>query len=416
MQSQAASLRERFLSTRGLTLEITAPLETEDFVIQSMPDVSPPKWHLGHTTWFFEYLILLPFQTRRKPFFPEGSVLFNSYYEGLGSRVARPSRGHLSRPTVQTIIEYRNAITEGVLELLEGGPDREDDRAEVHNRIEIGIQHEQQHQELLLTDIKHILWQNVPRPVYMPPVQSETASAEALSFSAFDGGLVEFGAEEGFSYDNERPRHRFYCQPFEIGNRLVTNGEYLAFMEDGAYRDFRHWLSDGWDLVRSSGWDSPLYWENRDGEWWEFTLHGNQQVVLDAAVTHLSFHEAWAFAKWSGCRLPTEYEWELAAGRIPRTAAENLLGRGRLHPAVATSGQTQMFGDCWEWTSSAYLPYPGFESMRGPLEEYNGKFMNDRRVLRGGSCVTPADHIRLTYRNFFQGDKRWQFSGLRMAR
>jgi len=411
-------LTDRFVKTRRLTEEIVAPLETEDFVVQSMPDTSPPKWHLGHTTWFFEYMVLLPFDGG-SPFIPEASQLFNSYYEAMGSRVARPSRGHLSRPTVQKILEYRQAITERTVALLDRIHKNEID-PDLVERIEIGIQHEQQHQELLLTDIKHLLWQNYPAPVYRPGAPSDASrpGSAGLSFTAFAGGLYEFGVvDSGFSYDNERPEHRQYIQDFKLANRLVTNQEFLEFMNDGAYRNYRLWLSDGWDLVRAQNWNAPLYWENRDGQWWEYTLHGHRPLALHAPVTHVSFHEAWAFAQWRGHRLPTEYEWEFAARHTPRLPQEeNLFGSGALHPGAASkTSMTQLFGDCWEWTSSAYLPYPGFKALRGMLEEYNGKFMNDQRVLRGGSCATPRGHIRATYRNFFQGDKRWQFSGIRLA-
>ncbi len=413
------ALVDRFVKTRRLTEEIVTQLETEDFVVQSMPDTSPPKWHLGHTTWFFEYLVLLPYLEKYSPFFSQGSHLFNSYYEVLGARVARTSRGILSRPTVRDIRNYRASVTERIVALL----DRAGRRVEpqILERIEIGIHHEQQHQELLLTDIKHILWQNVPAPAYAPAQASDSppgAAARDLSFTGFEAGLLEFGAVGGFSYDNERPRHRYYLENFEFANRLITNQEYLEFMNDGGYRDYRHWLSDGWDALRGQGWQAPLYWENRDGQWWQYTLRGMEPLDLNAPVTHVSFYEASAFAKWHKCRLPSEYEWELAAEATPRTDMENLLDTGSLHPAAASAshGVQQLFGDCWEWTSSAYLPYPGFESMRAELEEYNGKFMNDQRVLRGGSCVTPAEHIRPTYRNFFQGDKRWQFSGIRLVR
>lgn len=415
------SLKQRFLKTRELTENIVAPLENEDLVIQSMPDVSPPKWHLGHTTWFFEYLVLLPYLEEYTPFFSEGSRLFNSYYEVLGSRVARPSRGLLSRPTVRDIHNYRASVTEKIVTFL----DRAEQRGEpqILERIEIGIHHEQQHQELLLTDIKHILWQNFPAPAYVtkPPSESPPglAAAREMSFIPFEGGLREFGADgEGLSYDNEGPRHRFYLEAFELADRLVTNQEFLEFINDGGYRDYRYWLSDGWDALRGQGWQAPPYWENRDGQLCQYTLRGMEPLDLHAPVTHVSFYEASAFAKWRKCRLPSEYEWELAALSTPRAEMENFLDTGRLHPTGASPkhGMQQLFGDCWEWTSSAYLPYPGFESMRGELEEYNGKFMNDQRVLRGGSCVTPGDHIRATYRNFFQGDKRWQFSGIRLAR
>lgn len=412
-ESTVAELTRRFEQIRRRTESIVAHLEVEDLVVQSMPDVSPAKWHLGHTTWFFDEFILAPFAPDYRSFLPNSSRVFNSYYESAGERIARPSRGNLSRPTVGEILAYRKNVTESISALLHGVEHQKDARL-ILERLEIGMNHEQQHQELLYTDLKFNLYQNVTRPAYARG-SNQASRSSPLAWQGVSGGLVEIGAAGGFAYDNEMPRHKVYVEDFEVSDRLITNAEYLEFMQDGGYSDFRHWLSDGWDLVRAGLWKSPLYWERPEGQWQEYTLRGMQCLDLHSPVTHISFHEAQAFAAWSGHRLLTEFEWEHAA--LLSNPDGNFLESDLLHPCGNSgSGLRQMLGDVWEWTSSAYLPYPRFEPLSGALGEYNGKFMNDQRVLRGGSCVTPRSHIRLSYRNFFQGDKRWQFSGIRLAR
>ncbi|MCE9599627.1 MAG: ergothioneine biosynthesis protein EgtB [Spirochaetia bacterium] len=406
-----AMLADRFAAVRRLSESIVESLETEDLTIQAMADVSPPKWHLGHTTWFFDEFVLAPF-TRYEPFLSGSSQIFNSYYESVGSRVARVARGHLSRPTVREILEYRRRVTEGVLELLQKPIDANTES--ILTRIEIGIHHEQQHQELLYTDLKYNLFQNYNPPGYTTLKQTQ-GQVSSMNWQSISGGVVEIGARSGFAYDNECPAHRVFLEDFSLADRLVTNSEFLAFMEEGGYAKFQYWLSDGWDLVKKNEWDAPLYWIKKNGDWFEYTLGGFRPLELNAPVTHVSFHEANAFAAWSDARLPTEFEWEHASSMAGVIA--NFLDTGKLHPQIASGqGIRQMFGDVWEWTSSAYLPYPGFQPLAGALGEYNGKFMNDQRVLRGGSCVTSSSPFRSTYRHLFQGDKRWQFTGIRLAR
>lgn len=424
-QSETETIARRFALTRHQTEQITAHLEIEDLVIQSMPDVSPAKWHLGHTTWFFDEFILAPFTKSYKPFLVQSSRIYNSYYETVGDRVPRQSRGHLSRPTVKEVMRYRHSVTEGILELIHNiDHDHDDLRREILNRIEIGIHHEQQHQELLYTDLKFNLFQNINAPAYLPGdlVRNDPLSSSEISWVDYSGGLTDIGAREGFFYDNEAPLHKVFLQDFRLAQRLITNGEYLEFINASGYDDFRHWLSDGWDKVQANQWKHPLYWENRDGQWFEYTLSGWHPIELDFPVTHVSFYEASAYASWSGQRLPTEFELEFAAKQIisDEGITGNFLDSGLLHPTAAIARNSskrpsQLFGDVWEWTSSAYLPYPGFTPLSGALGEYNGKFMNNQRVLRGGSCVTSQSHIRHTYRNFFQGDKKWQFTGIRLA-
>ncbi len=439
--ADAPSLLAEFRSVRATTRSICAPLETEDFVIQAMADVSPPRWHLAHVTWFFEIFILKEFDRAYRLFNERYPFLFNSYYEHAGERWTRNRRGLLSRPTVREIFAYRAYVDEHVHALL-GRLDAEPPavRAEVIRRLTIGLQHEQQHQELLFMDIKYNFSINPLFPAYLPAEdargQAEGVGATpanlagANPFVPFDAGLYEVGVDAdqagAFAYDNETPRHKVYLNAFELARRPVSNGEYLAFVTDGGYGDFRHWLSDGWSLVQTAAWRAPLYWHRLDDAWFEFTLHGLLPLDPRAPVCHLSFFEADAFARWAGARLPTEFEWEIAAAgqAEPAIAAGNLLdaGRGDFRPlpvpdgATAGPGPLALFGDVWEWTVSAYLPYPKFRPLPGALGEYNGKFMNDQRVLRGGSCVTERAHIRPTYRNYFQSDKRWAFSGLRTAR
>jgi ergothioneine biosynthesis protein EgtB len=417
---QAASAGEEsrdwpagYQHVRACSETLAAPLEVEDQCIQTIPEVSPTKWHLAHVSWFFETFLLEPFLPGYRLFHPRFGYLFNSYYYGVGGMHPRPRRGLLSRPTLAEVIAYRRHVDEHMARLLAQAahPRRE----EILLRCEVGMHHEQQHQELLLTDIKHVLAANPLRPAYaeLPRLQG---TAAPLQWHEFAGGLVETGATgEGFAYDNERPRHPVYLQPFRLASRPVSNGEYLAFVEDGGYRQAGHWLADGWATLGREGWQAPLYWERHDDGWYEMTLGGLRPLDTAAPVAHLSYYEADAYARWAGCRLPTEAEWETAAQGV--AVAGNLAGRGCLQPmpAVEAGGLQQLYGDVWEWTQSPYAPYPGFQPLSGALGEYNGKFMCAQFVLRGGSCATPDDHVRATYRNFFYPHDRWQFSGLRLA-
>jgi ergothioneine biosynthesis protein EgtB len=412
-----------------VTEGIAAPLAPEDCVVQTMADVSPTKWHLAHVSWFFETFVVEPHLAGYRPLNPQYAYLFNSYYVQAGERHCRDRRGYISRPTVEEIYEYRAYVDEHVAELLETAG--EATLEFVAPLIEIGLNHEQQHQELMLTDIKHVFSVNPLRPAYRdrPP---ETAPAAPLAWVPFDGGLHEIGHDgSGFNYDNETPRHRHYLEPYRLADRLVTNGEYLAFMEDGGYERAELWLSEGFATATEGGWSEPFYWEKRDGHWWIFTLAGMREVDENEPVCHVSYFEADAYARWAGVRLPTEQEWEVAARELPIRG--NTFESGRLHPAPAggasdaatspigspagerPSPLLQMYGDLWEWTRSQYSPYPGYRPLAGTLGEYNGKFMCNQFVLRGGSCATSASHIRPTYRNFFVPDATWQFMGIRLA-
>ena len=378
-------------------------------MVQSMPDVSPAKWHLAHTTWFFEQFVLLPFLEGYRVFNEDYHYLFNSYYQSAGSLYPRPRRGLLSRPLVREIRAYREHVEAAVTRLLE-----QDEREEPLQRTRLGLNHEQQHQELLLTDIKHVFSCNPLGPAVIPNLPEPMPEAlQSLQFEAYPGGEFRIGhSGDGFCFDNETPRHRVLLQPYELANRLVTNGDYREFIDEGGYRDHRLWLSDGWDAVREHAWESPLYWDAECER--EFTLGGWREINPDAPVTHVSFYEADAFARWRGARLPTEQEWErAAAGQALRG---NLMQTGLWHPAPAPQGEKQFYGDCWEWTASPYAPYPGFKPLAGSLGEYNGKFMCNQMSVRGGSCVTADDHIRPSYRSFFYPEARWQFLGIRLAR
>ena len=383
--------------------------------MQTMPDVSPPKWHLAHTSWFFETFLLKRFSSDYTEFHPLYNYLFNSYYEAVGARYPRPQRGLLSRPTVAEIYAYREHVDRAMERLFGGSDETPSEAAEL---ITLGLNHEQQHQELLLTDLKYNLGQNPLRPVYQPRQEASGARGAApLDWLEFPGGLVEIGHEgPGFCFDNERPRHKVYLEPYRLASRLTTNGEYLEFIEAGGYQQPRHWLSDGWATVQAEGWQAPLYWEKSGRDWSVFTLHGLEPLDEDEPVCHLSYYEADAFATWAGRSLPTEAEWEAAAAGRPIEG--NLFESGALHPRppqTAGVGLAQLYGDVWEWTSSAYSPYPGFRPAAGAVGEYNGKFMCNQLVLRGGSCATSGDHLRPTYRNFFPTNARWQFSGVRLA-
>ncbi len=423
-----AGAAERFASVRRRTLELCAPLTPEDMMVQSCPEASPAKWHLAHTTWFFESFILREFLPGYRLFHPDFPWLFNSYYETFSQFPEKRLRSSFSRPGLEEILHYRQHVDEAVERLLEGDPPV-DAPAEALRRVVLGAHHEEQHQELLLTDILHAFFTNPLRPAYREPGSEGTGDQanepagdrRPLAFQEYEGGLREAGfAGEGFCFDNELPRHRVWLEPYALATRLVTCGEYAEFMADGGYRRANLWLSDGWAAVKENGWRAPLYWTEEDGGWTVFTLRGNRRLeqIANAPVSQVSFYEADAYARWAGHRLPTEFEWEAAAEGTP--VEGNLLDSGNLMPMPAASlvqnqGPTQ-WGDCWEWTSSSYLGYPGFRSLPGTLGEYNGKFMSGQMVLRGGSCVTPAAHIRASYRNFFAPGTRWQFSGIRLAK
>ena len=433
---RAEQLLERYRAVRNFTARLCRDLEPEDYVVQSMPDVSPTKWHLAHTSWFFETFIVKVWMPRYRPEVPQYAYLFNSYYNAAGNMHRRDLRGLISRPTVAETYRFRESIDHCVGQLL-----AEADEATL-NEIEpiliLGLNHEQQHQELLLTDIKHVLAQNPLYPVFAvagidDPGRGENGDAPKGTgstipattpqrFIEFDEVIAMIGHDgAGFSYDNESPQHRALVPRFSLANRLITNGEYLEFMEAGGYTRPEFWLSLGWTTVNdpaSGGWRAPLYWVERDGEWWNFTLSGFRRVNESEPVTHVSYFEADAYANWAGARLPTEFEWERAAAPMP--IAGNFVDDERFHPTPAPGSDNgalqQIFGDAWEWTRSAYLPYPGYRAGPGALGEYNGKFMCNQMVLRGGSCATSRNHVRLTYRNFFQPEKRWQFTGIRLAR
>ncbi len=412
-------LIDRFMKVRALTEELVKPLATEDFVVQTDDDVSPPKWHIGHVTWFFERVVLQEHLGNFKPYDERFHFVFNSYYESFGERVIRSRRGTLSRPTVLEVLDYRRAITERTSDFMRNVD--EQSWPEIARLIEIGINHEQQHQELFLMDIKHIFASNPLLPAYSQYSRNGIPTAKQGEQSlSFPGGLIEIGADgDDFAYDNEFPRHKTYIADFKLARNLVTCGEFLEFIEAGSYRDANLWLSDGWAAVKEQNWDAPLYWKKTDDGWKVWTLNGLKPLDPDEPVCHVSYFEASAFARWAGKRLPTEDEWEFAARQ---TESENRTGSfmddKTFHP-VARSKEgkrlNSMYGDVWEWTRSAYLPYPGYEQSRDPLGEYNGKFMNNQMVLCGGCCATPRDHFRPTYRNFFQSEKRWPFTGFRLA-
>ncbi len=410
--ADTVTLRAEFQRVRAATLALCAPLTIEDHVVQTMPDVSPPKWHLAHTTWFFDTFVLAEFEPGYRPVHPLYRTLFNSYYVAVGDRQPRPERGFLSRPTVAEIADYRRNVDARVVALLATHPDH----AEMRARVLLGLHHEQQHQELLLVDIKHILATNPLQPMYAPATPAPAAIAAPLRWREFPGGLYEFGhAGAGFAFDNESPRHPVYVAPFVLGQRCVTNGEWKEFIAAGGYTRPTLWLADGWAAATNQGWRAPLYWREIDNCWVEFTLGGLRPVRDEEPVVHISLFEADAFARWQEARLPTEFEWELAARTHP--VQGNFADSERFHPTVAAGdGITQMFGDVWELTRSDYAPYPGYRTPAGALGEYNGKFMCGQIVLRGGSCATPRSHMRATYRNFFYPHQRWNFQGLRLAR
>ncbi len=399
---------------RRTSLRCCEPLTIEDHSLQAMPDASPAKWHLAHTTWFFETFLLTEYLPGYRPFQTAFRSLFNSYYNAVGDRPLRALRHTLSRPTLDEVHAYRSYVDEAMARLLSREP-----TPEVNDLVTLGLNHEQQHQELILTDVKYGLALNPLRPAYRQLDDTESNLlnlAPALRWHSFPEGVYPVGSDGNeFAFDNETPRHSVYLAPFRMASRLVTNGEFIQFMVDDGYGTATLWLSDGWDCVRANQWRAPLYWEKRNGQWWHYTMDGMRPVSEDEPVSHVSFYEADAFARWVGERLPTEFEWEVASRSCEVTG--NFLDSDALRPQAAPDGDTltQMFGDVWEWTGSSYLPYPGFRTAAGAVGEYNGKFMSNQMVLRGGSCVTPQSHIRRTYRNFFPPHVRWQFMGIRLA-
>jgi ergothioneine biosynthesis protein EgtB len=399
-----------------MTEQLCAPLTIEDHVVQPEEFVSPPKWHLGHTTWFFETFILKNYGKNYKSFNEVYPYVFNSYYESIGDRVLRKRRGTLSRPSVEEVYTYRKHVNGLMPEIIASVSESEWQKFSF--LLELGLQHEQQHQELLVTDIKYIFFCSPFKPVYQAHSQSARATPLKNEYIKIAGGMYEIGYRgNSFCFDNEIPLHKVYVDDFTIRNTPITNGGYLAFMEDGGYKRFDLWLADGWDIVQRLGWQSPLYWEKMNGAWHEFTLAGMQKVDPNLPVCHISFYEADAFAKWSNERLLTEQEWEIAAQQLTKEPYDgNFLESRTYHPITSEgNGAQHLLGNAWEWTSSAYLPYPGYKPYDGALGEYNGKFMMNQMVLRGGSCATPQSHIRASYRNFFQPETRWQFSGIRLS-
>ena len=417
LEISSPSLQHQFQAVRDMTEALVGPLSAEDMMVQSCAEASPVKWHLAHTTWFFETFILRPYSRDYKPFHPDFEWLFNSYYKSLGGHPEKQVRSSFSRPSLEQIQEYRRHVEQGIMQLLNQGAS-----AEIHDRIELGMHHEQQHQELIATDIKHAFWSNPLQPVYGESRPARADDGTPQQWVAYAGGLVEIGNRgDRFGFDHEFSRHQVFLQPFRLASRPVTCAEYLRFMEDGGYERAEFWLSDGWDTIQSLGWQAPLYWKQKSsGSWEVFTLHGQESLddLRSTPVCHLSYYEADAYAHWAGCRLPTEFEWEYAAQNVP--IAGNLLDGGSLHPRatprdVHPHQPAQLFGDVWEWTRSPYVAYPGYKPAPGALGEYNGKFMCNQFVLRGGSVATPASHIRASYRNFFAPATRWQFSGIRLA-
>ena len=425
--SLAGVLRERYAVVRRRSVALCEPLTPEDMMVQSCPEASPAKWHLAHTAWFFESFVANLFLNGYRLFDKDFPWLFNSYYQTFAEFPDKRLRASFSRPGLSEVLAYREHVDAAIERLLEG-----DASEEALRRIELGLHHEEQHQELLLTDIKHALFVNPLQPAYRAADGVKQREEEAeMRFLPYDGGLVEIGQAGsgtaigdggGFCFDNERPRHRVWLEPFQLGSRLVTCGEFAEFMADGGYSRPELWLSAGWSTVKSEGWKAPLYWRERDGQWAVNSLRGRRSLeeIAESPVAHASYFEADAYARWAGKRLPTEAEWEVAASGVP--VEGNLLESGRMETAAFEAGvgsdqgaPGQMYGDCWEWTGSAYLGYPGFAPLDGSLGEYNGKFMSGQMVLRGGSCVTPRDHIRASYRNFFPPETRWQFSGIRLA-
>lgn len=411
-----SEILDRFFDVRSFTMELTEPLKTEDFIIQIVEHASPVKWHLAHTSWFFEAFFLEKAMCGYKTKHPQYGYLFNSYYLQTGEPHCRNKRGNLSRPTVQEVFDYRKYVNDHVRQFLETCSEEELEKWK--SVIEVGLNHEQQHQELLITDLKIMFAHNPLIPVYKNGQRVAGEPQPDLEWHAYDEGVYEIGHTGGeFGYDNEFPRHKTYIHDFKLANRLITNGEYLNFMNSGDYKDPKFWLDEGYAMVVEEGWNAPLYWEKRNGNWHHFTLNGLEPVDVNEPVTHVSYFEADAYARWAGCRLPTEFEWELASR--PLELEGNFVDKKSFHPAPSNPSETglqQMFGDVWQWTRSSYAAYPGYETFPGALGEYNGKFMCNQYVLRGGSCATSKSHYRKTYRNFFHAKFRWQFTGIRLAK
>ena len=410
------NLGQQFEAVRAFTEKITEPLEIEDYVVQVTENASPAKWHLAHTTWFFETFLLEKFLDDYSPVHPQYSYLFNSYYLQTGVPHCRARRGNISRPTVRQVFEYRESINCHVLDLIKNSTDKE--FAQYAPVIEIGIHHEQQHQELLMTDLKYMFAQNPLNIVYREKVRPRKNHIPEINWVSFEEGVYKIGHDgDGFGYDNEFPRHKTYIHDFELADRLVTNAEFIEFIEAGAYQEVEWWLDEGFSTIRDEGWNAPLYWKKEDAEWFHYTLSGREKIDPNEPVTHISYFEAEAYARWKGCRLPTEQEWEVASETVE--TEENFVDNDYLHPVALQENKNelkQMFGDVWQWTQSSYAPYPGYKPLPGALGEYNGKFMCNQYVLRGGSCATSESHFRKTYRNFFHADERWQFTGIRLAK
>jgi ergothioneine biosynthesis protein EgtB len=407
------SLIEQYKAIRLQTESLCSNLNPEDMVLQPITDVSPIKWHLGHTTWFFETFILQKYYPDYQVFHSSYNYLFNSYYESIGERILRSNRGNLSRPLVSEVLKYRKHVDQYLIELLTNTP-----IPEVLTFLELGLQHEQQHQELLVTDIKYILGHNPLFPAYIKnkKTKGKEGGYKKATYLEIPEGIYKTGySGKSFCYDNELPVHKSYINGFKIMDRLVANREYLEFIKDGGYTDFRHWHMEGWEIIKSQHWEAPLYWILKSGQWMEYTTEGLKDLSMHAPVTHISYYEAAAFASWQGKRLLTEQEWEAAVDHLKIDSQNgNFLENGVFQPQPAHDTY-QLFGDCWEWTNSSYLPYPGYRRAPGALGEYNGKFMINQMVLKGGSCVSPKAHIRASYRNFFHPDKRWQYTGIRLA-
>jgi len=409
---------EKYKRIRTQSIEICKPLAVEDFVAQPVIDVSPPKWHLGHTTWFFEALILENYIDDYKEYDQRYGFLFNSYYNTVGERVQRPNRGHMTRPTVEEIIHYREYVDDKMILFIEKMNSKIDNN--LAYILELGLQHEQQHQELLITDLKYILGLNPLFPVYKEFIEEDVEAVKMNdTYVVVEEGIYEVGyAGTAFCFDNELAKHKVYLNPFQFMDRLVTNEEYLEFIEDGGYSRFNFWLSEGWDWVKNQEIHAPLYWHKIDHKWYHYTLSGLEEIKLDDPVSHVSYFEADAFAGWKGKRLMAEAEWEVVSQRHEPgpNKNSNFADHGNFRPLPRKKGSFQLMGDLWEWTGSAYLPYPNFKTSEGAIGEYNGKFMVNQIVLKGGSCATPQDHIRSTYRNFFHPHLRWQFTGIRLAK
>jgi ergothioneine biosynthesis protein EgtB len=405
--------RDRYARIRAHSVNLAKPLSEEDCCVQSMPDASPAKWHLGHTTWFFETFVLEKYEESFVPFLPAFRVLFNSYYNGVGEKHPRPHRGLLTRPALHEIMLYRKKVNERMQRIFE----RLGDDAPFCTLVDLGLNHEQQHQELILTDIKNLLSLNPLKPAYREQEEEASPPASAIEWHAFDSGLVEVGhGGDGFGFDNETPRHKQFLNAYSLASRLVTNGEYLHFITDGGYDDPRLWLSEGWDWIEANRIAHPIYWERSDERWNEFNLGGSRALDPFAPAVHISYFEADAYARWAGARLPSEAEWEYAAAAVQATEDANQHDRLRPRPAGDATGLRQMFGEAWQWTQSSYASYPGYLWPEGAVGEYNGKFMVNQYVLRGSSCLTPSGHSRATYRNFFPATARWQMSGIRLAK